>query len=122
MKNFRIALGYTSIFLVFSAILFLVQYILAQQGVMALNYRIHFLLFFVTFICILSISLVFVLKKKNIIGFVFLGFVVFKIFAIGYIALFEPDFEKAILPYFALYWLYLAVEVFYVIKFVKKQD
>jgi len=122
MKNLRVAFGYSLIFLVFSAILFLVQYLLEQQGVIALNYKIHFLLFFITFICILSISFVFVLKKKNIIGFIFLGFVVFKIFAIGYIALFEPDFEKAILPYFALYWLYLAIEVFYVIKLVKKQD
>lgn len=122
MKNFRIALGYTSIFVVFSTLLFLVQYMLAQQSIVVLNYRIHFLLFFVTFICILTISLVFILNKKNIIGFIFLGFVVFKIFAIGYIALFEPDFEKAILPYFALYWLYLAIEVFYVVKLVKKQD
>ena len=122
MKNFKIALGYTSIFLVFSAVLFLVQYILAQQAIISLNYKIHFLMFFITLICVLSVSVVFILDKKNIIGFVFLGFVVFKFFAIGYIAMFEPDFKKAIVPYFVLYWLYLAIEVFYVIKLVKKQD
>lgn len=122
MKNFKIALGYTSIFLVFSAVLFLVQYILAQQAIISLSYKIHFLMFFITLICVLSVSAVFILDKKDIIGFVFLGFVVFKFFAIGYIAMFEPDFKKAIVPYFVLYWLYLAIEVFYVIKLVKKQD
>ncbi|MGV4412928.1 hypothetical protein [Chryseobacterium sp. T1] len=122
MKNFKITLPYTLIFIAFSAFLFLTQFLLAQQGIVSLNYKIHFLMFFVTLICILSVSLVFILNKKDVIGFVFLGFVVFKFFAIGYIAMFEPDFKKAIVPYFVLYWLYLAIEVFYVIKLVKKQD
>lgn len=65
---------------------------------------------------------VFGLKKKNIIGFIFLGFVVFKLFAIGYIALFEKDFKNNLLAYFSIYWLYLAVEVAVVVALVRKQD
>lgn len=122
MKNLKIAFSYTFIFLVFSGILFLVQYLLARQGIISLDYKIHLMMFFVTLICILSLCTVFVLEKKDIIGFIFLGFVVFKFFAMGYIAYFQPDFKKAIVPYFILYWLYLSIEVFFVIKLVKKQD
>ena len=122
MKNLKIAIRYTLVFLAFSGILFLIQYLLAENNIISLNYKIHLLMFFVTLICVLTLCIVFVLNKKDVIGFIFLGFVVFKFFAMGYIAYFEPDFKKAIVPYFVLYWLYLCIEVYFVIKLVKKQD
>lgn len=79
-------------------------------------------MFFVTFISLLTILIVFALEKKNIIGFIFLGFVVFKFFAMGYIAVFQKEFRLNIVPYFIVYWIYLITEVFFVLWLVKKQD
>ncbi|MFW2136434.1 hypothetical protein ACK2M7_09175 [Chryseobacterium sp. TY4] len=122
MKNLNVVPTYAVLFLLFSAKMFLIQWFLGNQDIMHLSYRIHFLLFFITLIGVLTMLAVFGLKKKNIIGFIFLGFVVFKLFAIGYIALFEKDFKNNLLAYFAIYWLYLAVEVAVVLALVRKQD
>ncbi|MGX9986000.1 hypothetical protein [Soonwooa purpurea] len=122
MKNLKLIPTYALLFLLFSALMFLVQWILETQGILNLSYKIHFLLFFVTLVGVVTMLLVFGLKKKNIIGFIFLGFVVFKLFAIGYIALFESDFKNNLLVYFGMYWLYLAGEVVLVVALVRKQD
>jgi len=122
MEKFLVVLKGLGLFLLFSAVLFIIQWQLVENNVVMLSYKIHFLMFFVTLISLLTILVVFALEKKNIIGFIFLGFVVFKIFAIGYVAMFEKDFELNIVPYFVLYWIYLLVEVIFVLKLVKKQD
>lgn len=89
---------------------------------MALSFRIHFLIFFITFISIASIFVVYGLGKKDILGFVFLGFVVFKLFAIGYIAVFQKGFKENLLAYFVLYWLYLVLEVVVLVRLIRNQD
>lgn len=122
MEKFLVVLKGLGLFLLFSAVLFIIQWQLAENNVVVLSYKIHILMFFVTLISLLTILVVFALEKKNIIGFIFLGFVVFKIFAIGYVAMFEKDFELNIVPYFVLYWIYLLIEVIFVLKLVKKQD
>lgn len=122
MEKFLVVLKGLGLFLLFSAVLFIIQWQLAENNVVMLSYKIHILMFFVTLISLLTILVVFALEKKNIIGFIFLGFVVFKIFAIGYVAMFEKDFELNIVPYFVLYWIYLLIEVIFVLKLVKKQD
>lgn len=122
MKNTTTVLGYLGIFLVFSAILFGLQWFLADKNVLILDYKIHFLIFFVTLISLITMLAVFLSKKKDILGFVFLGFVIFKFFAMGYIAVFQKEFKLHIVPYFVIYWLYLLVEVVFVLKLVKKQD
>lgn len=122
MEKFLVVLKGLGLFSLFSAVLFIIQWQLAENNVVMLSYKIHFLMFFVTLISLLTILVVFALEKKNIIGFIFLGFVVFKIFAIGYVAMFEKDFELNIIPYFVLYWIYLLIEVIFVLKLVKKQD
>ena len=122
MEKFLVVLKGLGLFLLLSAVLFIIQWQLAENNVVVLSYKIHFLMFFVTLISLLTILVVFALEKKNIIGFIFLGFVVFKIFAIGYVAMFEKDFELNIVPYFVLYWIYLLIEVIFVLKLVKKQD
>ena len=122
MEKFLVVLKGLGLFLLFSAVLFILQWQLAENNVVMLSYKIHFLMFFATLISLLTILVVFALEKKNIIGFIFLGFVVFKIFAIGYVAMFEKDFELNIVPYFVLYWIYLLIEVIFVLKLVKKQD
>ncbi len=122
MEKFLVVLKGLGFFLLLSALLFIAQWQLAENNVVVLNYKIHILIFFITLISLITILVVFALEKKNIIGFIFLGFVVFKIFAIGYIAVFQKDFELNIIPYFVIYWIYLLIEVVFVLKLVKKQD
>lgn len=122
MEKFLVVLKGLGFFLLLSALLFIAQWQLAENNVVVLNYKIHILIFFITLISLVTILVVFALEKKNIIGFFFLGFVVFKIFAIGYIAVFQKDFELNIIPYFVIYWIYLLIEVVFVLKLVKKQD
>lgn len=122
MEKFVVVLKGLGLFLLLSAILFIIQWQLTENNVIVLNYKIHILIFFITLISLLTMFVVFILGKKNIIGFIFLGFVVFKMFAMGYIAVFQKDFELNIVPYFVLYWLYLLIEVVFVLKLVKKQD
>ena len=122
MKKINTILSYLGVFLVFSAVLFGIQWGLIHENILHLSYKIHFLIFFVTLISLVTILIVFGLEKKNTIGFVFLGFVIFKFFAMGYVAYFQKDFKLHIVPYFILYWLYLAIEVVFVLKLIKKQD
>lgn len=122
MKKINTILIYLGVFLVFSAVLFGIQWGLIHENILQLSYKIHFLIFFVTLISLVTILIVFGLEKKNTIGFVFLGFVIFKFFAMGYVAYFQKDFKLHIVPYFILYWLYLAIEVVFVLKLIKKQD
>lgn len=122
MEKFLVVLKGLGLFLLLSVVLFIVQWQLEENNVLVLSYKIHILMFFITLISLLTILVVFALEKKNIIGFIFLGFVVFKIFAMGYIAIFQKDFELNIVPYFILYWIYLLIEVIFVLKLVKKQD
>ena len=122
MEKMIVVLKGLGLFLLISAVLFILQWQLAENNVVVLNYKIHILIFFITLISLLTILIVFTLEKKNIIGFIFLGFVVFKFFAMGYIAVFQKEFRLNIVPYFVLYWIYLLVEVIFVLKLVKKQD
>ncbi len=122
MEKATIVFKGLGLFLLLSAVLFASQYLLMENGILNLNFKIHFLMFFITFIGLLTILIVFALEKKNIIGFIFLGFVVFKFFAMGYIVLFQKDFRLNIVPYFIIYWIYLIIEVFFVLRLVKKQD
>jgi len=122
MEKMIVVLKGLGLFLLISALLFVLQWQLAENNVVVLNYKIHILIFFITLISLLTILIVFALEKKNIIGFIFLGFVVFKFFAMGYIAVFQKEFRLNIVPYFVLYWIYLLVEVIFVLKLVKKQD
>ncbi|WP_421374288.1 hypothetical protein [Chryseobacterium sp. GP-SGM7] len=122
MEKLIVVLKGLGLFLLMSAVLFFVQWQLVEKKLVVLDYKIHFLIFFITLISLLTILIVFALEKKNIIGFVFLGFVVFKMFAIGYIALFEEDFKLNVVSYFILYWIYLLIEVVFILKLVKKQD
>ncbi len=120
MKNLKFVGISTLFFLLLSLILFGGQYILEQQGSLNLSYRIHFLFFVITLICVVTLSIVFVFNKKDILGFVFLGFVIFKFFAIGYIAVFQPEFRLNLIPYFVIYWVYLLLEVIFVLRLVRK--
>lgn len=111
-----------AIFLLGSSLLFLVQFLLERYVGLSLSYNIHFLIFFITFICILTTLLIDTFVKKGIVGFLFLGFVLFKLFAIGYIAIFQKDFRENVLYYFSIYWLYLIIEVLSLVGLMKKQD
>lgn len=122
MKNLSTIFSYLGVFLLLTALFFGCQWFLEHQNIIQLSYKIHFLLFFVTFISLITILVVFGLEKKNAIGFVFLGFVIFKFFAMGYVAVFQKDFRLHIVPYFVIYWLYLMIEVIFVLKLIKKQD
>lgn len=69
----------------------------------------------------LGIFILQLLRKREVIGFYFLGSVVFKMFALGYLALYYKDFGDHVLWYFLFYWLLLAAEVGYAVRAVKKE-
>ena len=48
-----------------SAVLFIAQWQLAEKNVVVLNYKIHFLIFFITLISLLTILIVFALEKDH---------------------------------------------------------
>ncbi|PIE50006.1 MAG: hypothetical protein CSA38_05380 [Flavobacteriales bacterium] len=111
------------LFLIFTTLAFLGHYFwntYANEG--DLDYKIHLLIWVMTFIVIISVSVVYLIDIKNIIGFVYLGFVVFKMFGFGYLAYFEPDFKNHIIAYFIIFWIYLLVESILVISLLRKQD
>lgn len=61
--------------------------------------------------------------KYKEIGFVFLGLVVFKFFAVAFLFYqFKPDFVSNTVVYFVFYWIYLTVDMFLVLRLLKKQD
>lgn len=122
MKNTVFALMVLGVFVLTTLFLFGIQWGIAQQKILELNYKTHILIAFMTALTIITMLVLFILGKKNILGFVFLGFVIFKFFAMGYIAVFQKDFKLNIIPYFILYWLYLAIEVVLVLKLLRKQD
>ncbi|MDN5627396.1 MAG: hypothetical protein L0G16_05455, partial [Weeksellaceae bacterium] len=62
-------------------------------------------------------------SKYKGIGFVFLGLIIFKFFAVAYLFYrFRTDFSDHILVYFILYWIYMMTDMLLVIKLIKKQD
>lgn len=61
------------------------------------------------------------LGKREVVGFYFLGSVVFKMFALGFLAIYRKDFAAHLLWYFLFYWLLLAAEVGYAVYAVKKE-
>lgn len=120
MKDLGAVLKQLILFLVFSTLMFLCQFLFERWELVYLEYKIHFLLFFITFIGVVTALLLYLLGRRDVLGFVFLGFVVFKLFAMGYIALFESDFKKKLLVYFLIYWFYLVAEVFVLVKLMQK--
>ncbi len=84
--------------------------------------RVHLLIAVLSAIVIFSILLLKILGKASIIGFFFLGTVVFKMFGVGYLAIFEPDFKIHLLYYFGFFWYYLLLEALYLVRSVKEQD
>lgn len=122
MKNFKTIFIFLGIFLILSTLLVGVQLLLHQQGIIELSFKIHFLIFFITFIVLMTSLIVYGLGYKNVIGFLFLAFIIFKFFAMVYIALTESSFRLHVLPYFIIYWTYLFIEVFMIVKIIEKQD
>lgn len=119
--NLRKILGLNAAFLSAAAVLFLAQYVLKQLGILHLNQKIHILLFLLSMIVVLSLSVAFFMGKKDIIGYMFLGFVVFKMFGVGYIAKFLPGFRENLIPFFIVFWIYLALEAFIAVKFIQNK-
>lgn len=90
--------------------------------ILEIPHRVHLLTAVLSAIVIFSILLLKILGKGHIIGFFFLGTVVFKMFGVGYLAIFEPDFKTYLLYYFGFFWYYLLLEVLYLVWSVKEQD
>lgn len=101
---------------------FAIQYILESHQWLAMDYRIHLLLAVMSLIVVLTVSAVYWAGHQQKIGFAFLGFVVFKMFGIGYLTVFQPEFRKHIILYFIVFWFYLFVEAYISVKLLRKQD
>lgn len=83
------------------------------------DFRIHILIFVLTLIVVVSISLFYSFGSEDKIGFVYLGFVIFKMFGMSYLAVFQNDFKNNILIYFGIFWIYLTIETTLILKFLK---
>lgn len=108
------------IFLILSSVLFLLHWFFKDQEFMPKFFDVHFLIFILSFIVVLSISIIYTFEAKDKIGFVYLGFVLFKMFGIGYLAVFVEDFKNYLLVYFSIFWMYLSIEAILIINFLKK--
>lgn len=85
--------------------------------------QLNLILFAINTISLVIILGVYSFTNYKEIGFVFLGLIIFKFFAIGYLAYaMKAIFQANIVGYFALYWVYLLAELLIVIRLVKKQD
>lgn len=120
--NERVAAAAKSVlfFILVVAGCFAAQYVLEGSQWLRIGYRIHFLLAVMSFIVVLTVSAVYWAGHQQKIGFVFLGFVVFKMFGIGYLAVFQPEFRKHIILYFMVFWFYLFVEAVISVRLIKK--
>lgn len=87
-----------------------------------LQYRIAMTIASMSFIVMLMILGVFISRHSGRLGFVFLGTVIFKMFGVGYLAVFQEDFKTNIIPYFILFWIFLAMEAAALIFLLRKQD
>lgn len=119
MKNI---IFYSVIFLVFSLLIFGGNWFLNYYNNLNISYKIHFLIFILAFIVVMTLLVCNEVGFADKIGFIFLGFVVFKMFAMGYVAIFQQGFKENVIGYFVLYWLYLGLETGILVSLLKKQD
>lgn len=108
-------------FLIISGILFGLHWLFSGKAWFPSDFNIHILLFALTFIVVVSIAIFYIFSSSDKIGFVYLGFVIFKMFGIGYLAVFQNGFREYLLVYFVIFWIYLAVEATLVVNFLKKK-
>ena len=89
----------------------------------SINPTLHGGLFAVNLIGLLIILGFYGFTRYSGLGFVYLGLIVFKFFAIGYLFYrFRADFSAHIVVYFVLYWIYMLADMLLVIRLIKKQD
>lgn len=99
---------------------FAIQYILDSNKWLRMDYHIHILLAVMSLIVVLTLSVVYAAGHQEKLGFIFLGFVVFKMFGIGYLAVFQQEFKAHIILYFMVFWFYLFVEAVIAVHLIRK--
>lgn len=88
----------------------------------SLNFRVMLLMLVMSAIVAVSATVLYAFGRSNVIGFFFLGTVVFKMFGMGYIAYFEHDFKNNVIAYFIVFWIFLLMEAALVASMVPKHD
>ena len=121
MDRLKTSLSYLFIFLLVGFICgVVIKYFVPGLDV---NPALHSGLFTINLIGFLIILGFYNFSKYKGIGFVFLGLIIFKFFAVAYLFYrFRTDFSDHILVYFILYWIYMMTDMLLVIKLIKKQD
>ena len=108
------------IFLVLAGIAFGVNYYVNTLG-MQVSMRIHFLFFFLHLISLCTILAISVFKK-DLVGYIFMAFLILKMGAMILVVYKFPMFKENLLWYFGLYWYYLFIETALVVVRIKGQD
>ncbi len=117
----KIILKNIFLFLLGSAIVFAIHIGLVNFYNFPQSYNIHILLFAMSLIVVLSVSAIGWFGFYNKIGFTYLGFVVFKMFGIGYLFFFKEGFKENVILFFILFWIYLFMEAWVAISLLGKQ-
>lgn len=91
-----------------------------RTGTPVASLKVHILLASASLIVVGTLSAMSALDKGAAVGYAFLGFVVFKMFVIGYLAVCVPEFNAALIPHFILFWTYLAAEAVVAVMLVKQ--
>lgn len=118
----KIILKNIFLFLLGGIVVFAIHTALVNIYNLPRNYDIHFLLFIMSFIVVLSVNAMFWLGFYDKIGFAYLGFVVFKMFGVGYLAFFEKDFKENIILFFILFWMYLFMEAWVAVSYLVNKN
>lgn len=116
MRSWRVEVYYLGVFLL-SFLIFM-----GASEALGLEYRVNILLAFLSIVVFVSVFLLRCFGKYQWIGFFFLGTVLFKMFGVGYCALFEPDFKRGLIKYFLVLWYYLLLETLYIVACIRTYD
>lgn len=119
-SELRLSIKLTIIFLLFSALAFGINAVLNHYGYFIL-YRLHFVFFFLHFVSLLTVFGI-GLVQKNMMGYIYMLFLILKMITIIFVIYQFPEFEKDILKYFIVYWYYLMLETILVVFKINKEE
>ncbi|SHI85513.1 hypothetical protein SAMN05443429_105123 [Cruoricaptor ignavus] len=106
-------------FLAVAGGMFALQWLVCEFGWLCLGYRVHILIFFLSLLLCATCGAAYLLKVKEI-GFIYLAFIIVKMFALGFITVYYSEFRENVIAYFVLIWLYIAADLLFTVKLLRE--
>ncbi|MEC5395360.1 hypothetical protein [Bergeyella sp. RCAD1439] len=116
MGKYKVDFVYTGVFFLMVLSSVVVVYALGSSQ------RVNALVAIMSAVVVGTVFLLRYLGKGGIIGFFFLGTVLFKMFGIGYLAVFEAELKRDLVLFFVIFWGYLILEASYIVACIRRQD